>query len=123
MFHFYSYLLRSFWLFRVFLSAKYARDFDRDCLEFVDSFVCYLYLSNIRIFQLINVEMEVSFHLFVLSLISFQAVQFLVYKSFATFVNLFLNIFSHFDAILNGIVFPFRMKSESESCSVVFESL
>ena len=75
------------------ISAENARDFDRNCLEFVDGFVYYFYLSNIKIFQLMNIEMEVSFHLFVLSLISFQAGLFLVYKSFVTFVNLFLNIF------------------------------
>ena len=75
------------------ISAENARDFDRDCLNFVDGFVYYFYLSNIKIFQLMNIEMGVSFHLFVLALISFQAVLFLLYKSFVTFVNLFLNIF------------------------------
>ena len=75
------------------ISAENARDFDRDCLDFVDGFVYYFYLSNIKIFQLMNIEMGVSFHLFVLALISFQAVLFLLYKSFVTFVNLFLNIF------------------------------
>ena len=75
------------------ISAENARDFDRDCLDFVDGFVYYFYLSNIKIFQLMNIEMGVSFHLFVLALISFQAVLFLLYKSFVPFVNLFLNIF------------------------------